>query len=54
MSRIPNTPTSSTGAQVDTYIESLNIIGAGNANTTVGGARVGLSVLSPDAMVITR
>jgi hypothetical protein len=30
--------TGATGAQVDTYIESLNTVGAGNCNTSVGGA----------------
>lgn len=30
--------TGATGAQVDTYIEGLNTIGAGNSNATVGGA----------------
>ena len=33
------TPTSgATGPQVDTYIESVNTVGAGNSNATVGGA----------------
>ena len=36
-----------TGAQVDTYLESVNTIGAGNSNTTVGGAINGSAAPCP-------